>query len=134
MLKVENAGNIPVKTQKIIRTFSEGFKKSIVKDIETKKINVKNVSRIYEVSDVAVYKWLTKYSHKYQKGVRMVLELESESSRTDYLLKKLTEAEQTVGKQQIKIEFLNQVVDLCSQELGYDVKKKFITIQSNISK
>ena len=48
----------------------------------------------------------------------MVLELESEGSRTDYLLKKLAEAEQTVGKKQIEIEFLNKVIELCSQEMA----------------
>ena len=134
MLKKETTGLLPVKNQKIIRTFSEDFKKSIIKDIETKKISIKNVSEIYEVSQVAVYKWLWKYSYKYNKGVRMVLELESEGSRSDYLIKKLNTAEQTVGKQQIEIEFLKQVIELCSQELGYDVKKKFTMTQSNISK
>jgi len=134
MLKKETTGLLPVKNQKIIRSFSEDFKKSIIKDIETKKLSIKNVSKIYEVSQVTVYKWLWKYSYKYNKGVRMVLELESEGSRSDYLITKLSTAEQTVGKQQIEIEFLKQVIELCSQELGYDVKKKFTTMQSNISK
>ena len=116
---------------KIIRIFSNEFKKSIIKDIETKKLSVLNVSRIYEVSETAVYKWLRKYSHKYQKGVRMVLEIESEGNRVEYLMKKLAEAQQSVGKKQIEIEFLNKVIELCSEELGYDIKKKLIMKQSS---
>ena len=116
---------------KIIRYFSDDFKKSIVKDIETKKLTKKDVSRLYEVSETSVYKWIIKYSKHYQKGVHMVLELDSESNRTDYFIKKLKEAEQIVGKKQIEIEFLNKVIELCSDELGYDVKKKYTTTQSN---
>ena len=118
---------------KIIRHFSEAFKKSIVKAIDAKKIKKREIVKLYEVSETSVYKWIRKYSPKYQKGVRMVLELDSESNRIDYLIKKLSEAEQTVGKKQIEIEFLNKVIELCSDELGYDIKKKFITMQSRHS-
>jgi transposase len=116
---------------KIIRHFSDAFKKSIVKDIETKKLTKRDVSKLYEVSETAVYKWIIKYSKHYQKGVHMVLELESEGNRLEYFIKKLKEAEQIVGKKQIEIEFLNKVIELCSDELGYDVKKKYITTQSS---
>ena len=117
------------KEPKIIRHFSEAFKRSIVKEIDAKKLKKSEVARIYEISQTSVYKWIEKYSKKYQKGVRMVLELESEASRIEYLMKKLGEAEQTVGKKQIEIEFLNKVIEICSDELGYDVKKKYITKQ-----
>ncbi len=119
------------KEPRIIRHFSEALKKSIVKEIEAKKLKKSEVSRIYEVSKTSVYQWISKYSKKYQKGVHMVLELDSDGKRIEYLIKKLSEAEQTVGKKQIEIEFLNKVIDLCSDELGYDVKKKCITMQSN---
>lgn len=114
---------------RIIRHFSQAFKQRIVKDIETKKIRPCEVVRIYEVSEQSVYKWIHLYSSKYQKGVRMVLELESEGARLEYLIKKLSEAEQVVGKKQIEIELLSKVIELCSNELGYDVKKKYITQQ-----
>jgi transposase len=125
--KVSNAENLP--EPKIIRHFSEAFKKSIVKEIETKKLKKSEVQRIYEVSETSVYNWIKKYSKHYQKGVRMVLELDSDSKRIEYLTKKLAEAEQAVGKKQIEIDFLSKVIDLCSDELGYDVKKKCITKQ-----
>lgn len=115
---------------RIIRHFSESFKRHIVKEISSKRIKASEVVRIYEVSYQSVYRWISKYSPTYQKGVRMVLELESDGSRIEYLLRKLSEAEQTVGKKQIEIELLNKVIELCSNELGYDVKKKYTTMQS----
>jgi transposase-like protein len=123
--------NAKPKEQKIIRHFSEDLKKTIVKEFDNKKLSINDIVQLYEVSKVSVYKWLMKYSHKYQKGVRMVLELESEGSRIESLMKRLSETERTVGQKQMEIEFLKKVIDLCSEELGYDVKKNF-TKQLNI--
>jgi transposase-like protein len=122
--------NEPLGGTKIIRHFSQAFKQHIVKEIEAKKLRPCEVVRIYEVSEQSVYKWISRYSSKYQKGVRMVLELESEGARIEFLTKKLGEAEQLVGKKQIEIELLNKIIEICSDELGYDVKKKHITQQS----
>jgi hypothetical protein len=59
----------------------------------------------------------------------MVVESESHATKTDKLLQRISELEQNVGKKQLQIEFLDKVIDLCSEELGYDVKKKCITMQ-----
>jgi len=114
-----------------IRYFSEEFKKKVVNELETKKIKIKDVVSLYEVSGSAVYKWLYKYSNKYTKGTKMVLELESESFQTQYYKKRVAELERLYGQKQIEVEFLNKALDLCSDELGYDVKKKYTMTQSN---
>lgn len=45
------------------------------------------------------------------------------------MMDRISELERMVGKKQIEIEFLNKVIEICSDELGYDVKKKNITMQ-----
>jgi transposase len=114
-----------------LRVFSDDFKKKIVKEIETKRISIKDVASLYEVSKNSIYQWLYKYSKNYEKGTKMVLELESEAERTKYLQKKVAELERVVGQKTIEIDFLHKVIDLCSEELGYDVKKKASTTLSN---
>lgn len=116
---------------KIIRHFSVEFKKKIVRDLESKAISVTKVVNLYQVSSTAVYKWLYKYSKKYEKGTKMVLELESESARTEYLQKRVATLEQLLGQKQAEIEYYEKMLDLCSDELGYDVKKNFRTKQLN---
>ena len=113
------------------RYFSDEFKKKIVKEIETKRIAIKDVVSLYNVSKNSVYTWLYKYSKNYEKGTKMVLELESEAERTKYLMKKVAELERALGQKTLEIDFLNKVVDLCSEELGYDIKKKATTTLSN---
>jgi transposase len=132
-MKRQDTKKTKPKEQKIYRFFSEDFKKTIVKEYDNKKLSINDIAQLYEVSKNSVYHWLWKYSHKYHKGVRMVLELESDGSRIEYLLKRLSDAERTVGQKQMEIEFLNKVIELCSDELGYDIKKKLITKQLNIT-
>jgi transposase len=114
---------------KQVRIFSKELKKKLVEDIELKKIKVKDVVNLYRVSDTSVYKWLNKYSSLMKPGVKMVMESESKETKIDKLLGRIAELERTVGKKQLEVEFLNKVIDICSDELGYDVKKKSTTLQ-----
>lgn len=114
-----------MKEERKIRHFSETFKKEKVKMIEEKKVSVIEVSRIYEVSRAAVYKWIRKYSLKISAGERIVIEKESEAVKTLSLLKKVAELERMVGQKQLQIDYLEKALELGSQEVGFDIKKKF---------
>jgi len=61
----------------------------------------------------------------------MVVESESHETKVDKLLERITELERNVGKKQLEIEFLDKVIEICSDELGYDVKKKCTTTRLN---
>jgi transposase-like protein len=112
-----------------VRIFSKELKKKLVEDIELKKIKVRDVVNLYRVSGTSVYKWLKEYSSLMKPGVKMVMESDSKETKIDKLLGRIAELERTVGKKQLEIEFLNKVIDICSDELGYDVKKKSTTLQ-----
>ena len=105
------------------RCFSEDFKRSKVKELEEKQISIGKLVSLYGISRTTVYKWLYKYSKGYKKGTRLVMELESESKKTEGLLKKVCELEQIVGQKQIEIDYLNKLIELASDKLGIDFKK-----------
>ena len=105
------------------RTFSESFKREKVKEIEAKKITVLELSRIYEVSTPAIYKWIKLYSNLKSKGERMVIEKKSESRRTKALLEKVKDLEQLVGQKQVEIEYLNKVIETENNLQDVDIKK-----------
>ena len=106
------------------RIFSRELKKKLVEEIEFKRLKVRDVVNLYRVSTASVYKWLEIYSSLNTKGITMVVESESKETKIDRLLERIGELERTVGKKQLEIEYLNKVIDICSDELGYDVKKK----------
>ena len=108
-----------------MRHFSEAFKKEKVKLIENKKVTVLQLSRIYDVSTTAIYKWIRKYSKYPEKRERVVVEKESEGAKTLSLMKKIAELEQLLGQKQVEVEYLKKVIDFGSELTETDIKKKY---------
>ena len=111
--------------QKNYRIFSTAFKKSKVEDILAKRIGVTELSRLYKVSRSSVYKWIHLYSN-IPAGVITVVQMESEEQKTKVLMKRLTEYERIIGQKQMSIDLLEKGYELASEELGYDLKKKYV--------
>ena len=109
------------------RTFSEEFKRQKVKEIERKQISVSQVSKAYQVRPNNIYKWIDKYSIKGQNGVRLVVEMESETKRVLALMQQVAELERIVGQKQIVIDFQNKMIELAEQEYQVDIKKKWLS-------
>lgn len=65
--------------RKIIRVFSEPFKRQKIIEIQQGGLKVSELCNQYGVSPTAVYKWLQRYGTNYQPATRMVIEMESES-------------------------------------------------------
>jgi transposase len=108
-----------------VREFSTEFKKEKVKQIDEGKISVLQLSRIYEVSPTAVYKWVRKYSRYAGQNEKVVVQKDSEQAKTLSLLKKVAELEQLVGQKQVEVEYLKKVIEFGSEVTEMDIKKKF---------
>lgn len=108
-----------------VRGFSTEFKKEKVKQIDEGKISVLQLSRIYEVSPTAVYKWVRKYSRYAGQNEKVVVQKESEGAKTELLLKKVSELERLVGQKQVEVEYLKKVIEFGSELTEMDIKKKF---------
>ena len=119
-----------MKTKKTIRHYSEAFKQEKVKMLEERKVTVRQLSKIYEVSETAIYKWIRKYSTLITKQERVVVEKESEGSKTIELMKKVAELERIIGQKQLEIDFLNKTIEIGSSSLGVDIKKKYVSESS----
>ena len=110
--------------QRINRYFSESFKRKKVREIEKNISTVLEVSREYEVSTTAVYKWLDKYSRNRKRGVKQVVELMSDTRKIQDLKAKIRELEQMLGQKQFEIEFKNKMIDIAEEMYDIDIKKK----------
>lgn len=102
----------------------------MVDEIERKQTTVLEVSKAYQVRSNNIYKWIDKYSLKDKNGVRLVIEMESETKRVLALLQKVAELERIVGQKQIVIDFQEKMIELAEQEYNVDIKKKFDSEQS----
>lgn len=106
------------------RYFSEEIKRKLVDELDRNLISISEICREYQVSNTAVYKWKEKYSVMGKKKVRMVVEPESDTRKLQQLKEKIKELERVVGQKQIKIEFLEKMIELTEEDLGIDIKKK----------
>lgn len=107
------------------RRFSASFKKEKVKQLESGKVTALQLSRIYDVSTTAVYKWLRKYGKSLPSGERLVVEKESEGEKLMELLKQIADLERKVGRQHLEIDYLQKVIEYGSDYTNTDIKKKY---------
>jgi transposase len=113
------------------RCFSEQFKQAKVKELLEKRLTIHQLCQLYEVSRTSAYKWLYKYSPHHQQKTTLVVQMESEAFKTQQLLQHIAELERAVGQKQLEIDYLNKLLELGSEELGFDLKKNFSARPSN---
>lgn len=113
------------------RNFSEEFKKKRIKELLEKQVTVSELARLYSVTRTSIYKWLYLYSPHHQQGTTLVVEMESESYKTKRLQQQVADLERIVGQKQLEIDFLGKLLEIGSEELGFDLKKNFSTKLSN---
>ena len=74
---------------------------------------------------------MEKYSKGYKKGVRLVVEAESDTKRIIDLQNKIAQLERIVGQKQVLLDFQAKMIDLAEQTYGVDIKKKFDSTPSS---
>ena len=109
------------------RIFSEAFKREKVKDLIEKRISIKQLCGLYEVSRTAVYNWLYTYSPHHEQKTTLVVQMESEAHKSQMLQQRVAELERVIGQKQLELDFLNKLFEIGSQELGFDIKKNLST-------
>lgn len=106
------------------RTFSESFKIQKVKELEMGITKVSELCKQYELSGVAIYKWLSKYGSMKSKKERIIVESESDTKQLLELKRKVAELERIVGQKQILLDFKDKMIDIAEEMYGVDIKKK----------
>jgi len=107
------------------RTFSEEFKIKKVREIEQKITTIAQVSRQYEVREYSISRWLIKYGKNYMKGVKVIVESESDTGRIATLKARVADLERIIGQKQVQLDFKEKMIELAEEVYGVDIKKKF---------
>lgn len=116
------------------RVFSEEFKKARVKEYENGQFTVKEVSRLFHISEAVIYRWIYRYSAYNKKSVKIVEMSGSSTQKLKDLELRIKELEQIVGQKQLKIDYLEKMIELAKNEFDIDIKKNSDTPQSGGSR
>lgn len=106
------------------RYFSEEIKRKLVDEIDKKLLTIAEVSRSYQVSRTSIQKWLYKYSKMRKRGKKMIVESQSDTRKIELLKEKVKQLEQVLGQKQLKIDFLEKMIELTEEDLDIEIKKK----------
>lgn len=106
------------------RIFSEEFKRKKVREIEQQLTTIAEVSRQYEVRESSVSKWMVKYGQNYRKGVRSIVESQSDTVKIAALKAQVAALQRIIGEKQVQLEFKDKIIELAEEVYGVDIKKK----------
>jgi transposase-like protein len=112
------------------RVYSEDFKRELVRLFERGKFSVLQLSRLYGVRFSVIYRWIYKYSQFNEPGYRVIEMKESSTNKLKAMEQRIKDLEKIVGQKQIKIDFLEEMINVAQQELNVDIKKKSSTPRS----
>jgi len=109
------------------RIFSEEFKKSCVKEYESGQFSVQELSKLYQINSVIIYRWIYNYSAYNKRKIKVVEMATSSKEKLKELQKKISDLERVVGQKQLNIDFLEKMIEIAKNEYGIDIKKNFNT-------
>ncbi|MBT1701618.1 transposase [Fulvivirgaceae bacterium PWU4] len=118
-------------TVRSCRVFSEDFKKSCVKDYETGQFSVQEMSELYHIQPVLIYRWIYKFSTYNKRRIKVVEMADSSKEKLKELQKRISELERIVGQKQLNIDFLEKMIELAKAQYGIDIKKNSDTPPSS---
>lgn len=105
------------------RRFSEEFRKEQVALIESGKLTIQEVARLYEVKNSNVKRWVTKYGIK-EIPPGIIISSSSEYNRIGDLEKQVRDLKQIIADQQISLITKASIIELAEEKLGKDFQKK----------
>ena len=114
------------------RNFTEEFKKARVSEYERGENTVKEISILFGIKCAVLYRWIYKYSLYNKKSYKIVEMKDSSTLKLKELTARMRELERIVGEKQIKIDYLEKLIELAKDEYNIDVKKNLSTEYSNI--
>jgi len=112
------------------RLYSEEFKRQLVLDFESGKFSVPQLSKLHGISNSVLYRWVYKFSIFNEQGFRIIEMKESSSTKLKSLEQRVKDLERTIGQKQLKIDYLEKLIDIAGEELKVDIKKNSNTPQS----
>lgn len=105
------------------RKFSEGFKKARVKEFELGEFTVSQICRMFNLKNQVLYRWIYMYSNYNTKKCIVVEEKDSSSHRLKSYEKRIAELERMLGQKQIRIDFLEKMIDIAKEDYDIEIKK-----------
>jgi len=105
------------------RLFSEEFKKARIQEYEKGEYSVRELSRLFNIHEKVIYRWIYKYSTYNKKGAIIVEMKGSGKQKLKDYEKRIAELERALGQKQLNIDYLEKMIELAEDEYQIKIKK-----------
>ena len=106
--------------------YSESFKRDKVREIEQGKLTPLQLSKMLGMNfSGVIYKWMARYGTQ-PTTEKVVVETESDYLRLVELERRNTKLEQLIGRQQVEISIMEEILNAVKDHYGEDPKNKFL--------
>jgi transposase-like protein len=116
---------------KVLRFYSEAFKRSVVAEVESGRYTAVEAAAAHQVNFGSVYKWLKKLGGPDSQTRIVRIEMPEERNRIKELEKEKRALESALAKAHMKIILLESTVEVLEEKAGVQIKKKTDTPSSN---
>lgn len=110
--------------QGITKQYSTAFKRKVVSEIESGKLNKNQARIIYSIGGgTTIHNWIKKFGklHLLNKVIR--IEMKDEVSKLKQLEQEKRELESALAKAHVKLVTYESLIKVAEEELGIDLKK-----------
>lgn len=108
---------------KKLKYYSESFKKARVQEYDKGQFTAIELVRMFEFSKSSFYSWVEKYSKLAKHNILIVEQKDSASNKLAEYQKRIKELERIVGNKQIKLDYLEKLIEIAEENLGVEIKK-----------
>jgi len=105
------------------RRFSENFRKEQVALIESEKVTIGEVARMYEVKRSSIKRWLVKYGKKVLPEP-IIIQSKEDYNRLNELERENRKLKELLGEQHVKLMYNLKLVEIAKEKFGVDFEKK----------
>jgi transposase len=113
------------------RQFSEQIKRQAVADFRSGKYTALDLADLYHCHHQTIYNWIYKYSPGDSPCINVVEMSESTDQKVKNLQNKIAELERALGRKQIKVDFMEKMIELAENEYDLDLKKNTTSKRSS---
>lgn len=118
---------------KVIRRYSEAFKRSVVAEVESGRYTVQEAAAFHQIHFATVYLWLKQLGGADSQTRIMRIEMPNERDRIKELEKEKLALESALAQAHLKIVLLESTLEVLEEKTGAKVKKKTDTPSSSKS-
>jgi transposase-like protein len=108
-----------LKDDRIIKRYSEGFRKKVLLELENGKYNKREVINLYGINPATLYDWIRKHNKPNLLNKRIRIETMDEKDKIKELEKRINELKELLVQKDLKL-FENDVyLEVLAEHLGY---------------